>query len=128
MPSRPPQQLPRSGFVQPLDCGPEEQPEPDLAVVVGPPRQYKDRHPRGDETILVVEVSRTTQDRDHEKATIYATARVPEHWFVDLPNRRVELYRSPQGDRYALAQLLRENEDLVLPGTSAHVRIAELFA
>src|SRR5262245_38464741 len=51
---------------KPLDCGPDEQPEPDLAVVIGTPRQYKERHPQGKDTLLVVEVARTTQDRDHE--------------------------------------------------------------
>src|SRR5258706_16309991 len=56
---------------KPLDCGAEEQPEPDLAAVAGLVRDYVDRHPRGDETLLVVEISRTTLARDHEKAGIY---------------------------------------------------------
>lgn len=30
----------------------------------------------------------------------YARAGVPEVWIVDLPHRRVEVYRAPEGGRY----------------------------
>lgn len=111
---------------KPLDCGEHEQPEPDLALVIGAPRDYRDRHPRGDETRLVVEISRTTLARDHEKAAIYAAARVPEYWLVDLPNRRVEIYRDPRGDRYALVRLSADDEELELPETGVRISVAEL--
>lgn len=112
---------------KPLDCGEREQPEPDLAAVVGVPRDYADRHPRGDETLLVVEISRTTLARDHEKAAVYASAFVPEYWLVDLPNRRLELHRDPRGDRYAFVQIHDEHTELELPGTSTRVRIADIL-
>jgi Uma2 family endonuclease len=112
---------------KPLDCGEREQPEPDLAAALGSPRDYRDRHPRGDETLLVVEVSRTTLVRDREKARIYAAARVPEYWLVDLPNRRVELHRDPRPDRYALVQLHDEHAELQLPETTTRVSVAELL-
>jgi Uma2 family endonuclease len=112
---------------KPLDCGTHEQPEPDLAAVVGSARDYVERHPRGDETLLVVEISRTTLVRDHEKAGIYASARVPEYWLVDLPNRRVELHRDPRGERYALVQIHDEHAELELPATTIRVRVADLL-
>jgi Uma2 family endonuclease len=112
---------------KPLDCGSEEQPEPDLAVVGGAPREYKHRHPRGEEARLVIEVSRTTQERDHEKASIYASAGVPEYWIVDLPSRRVEVHREPKGDRYTLVRLVAEDGELEVPGTSVRVVIADLL-
>jgi Uma2 family endonuclease len=111
---------------KPLDCGAQEQPEPDLAVVTGAAADYIDRHPRADETLLVVEVSRTTLVRDHEKAGIYARARAPEYWLVDLVARRVELHRDPQADRYALVQLHGEADELPVPGTTTRIRVAEL--
>jgi Uma2 family endonuclease len=118
-----------SGHVRdakPLDCGLHEQPEPDLAVIVGSPRDYHDRHPTGDETLLVVEISRTTLVRDHEKAEIYAAAGVPEYWLVDLLNRRIELHRDPRGDRYALMQLYGEDDELELPGTAIRISVAQI--
>jgi Uma2 family endonuclease len=113
---------------KPLDCGSKEQPEPDLAVVVGAPGDYKKRHPRGDETLLVVEVSRTTQDRDREKVSIYASACVPEYWLIDEPQRIVEVHQDPDEDRYRLVRLLHEDEDLIVPGTTIRLRLGDLLA
>jgi Uma2 family endonuclease len=113
---------------KPLDCGREEQPEPDLAVVLGTARDYNTRHPRGTETLLVVEISRrTTQARDREKAEIYASALVPVYWLIDLPQRRVELHSEPQNNRYTFVRLLGEDEELVLPGIGATLRVGELM-
>lgn len=112
---------------KPLACGPEDQPEPDLAVIVGSPLDYKTRHPRGDEALLVVEVSKTSQARDHDKASIYASARVPEYWLVDLDKRRVEVHTKPDEDCYALVRVARADEELELPGTSARIPLARLF-
>lgn len=112
---------------KPLDCGREEQPEPDLAAVRGAARDYDGQHPRGNETVLVVEMSRTTQMRDREKVGIYAGANVPVYWLVDLAKRRVELYSEPTGDRYALVHLVGEDDELELPGAGVRLRVGELF-
>ncbi len=111
---------------KPLDCGPEEQPEPDLAVVLGEPRAFAERHPRGDETLLVIEVRRSTLARDHEKAGIYAAANVPEYWLVDVEKRRVELHREPRGDRYGLVRLIGVDEELELPSATIRIPVADL--
>ena len=44
----------------PLALGPDSEPEPDVAVVRGGPRDYRDRHPAGQDTILVVELADST--------------------------------------------------------------------
>jgi Uma2 family endonuclease len=112
---------------KPLACALEEQPEPDLAVVRGTPSDYHRHHPRGDETLLVVEVSRTTLARDREKIAIYAAAGVPVYWLLDLSSRRLELHRDPRGDRYALVQLLAETDAVDLPDTQVTLRLGELL-
>ena len=112
---------------KPLDCGDEELPEPDLTVVRGTHRDYVARHPRGDETVLVVEVSRTTQAVDRDKASTYAAARVPVYWLLDLQARRLEVHSSPAGDRYALVRVLSEGEDADLPETDERWRVSELL-
>src|SRR5688572_15390783 len=86
----------------PLDLGERSQPEPDLAVVPGSPRDYQD-HPKT--ALLVVEVSDTTLAFDRErKAKLFAKAGIPEFWIINLVDRVVEVYRTPSlelgGSRY----------------------------
>lgn len=78
----------------PLDLSPSSQPEPDVAVVQGQARNYARAHPIT--ALPVVEVSESTLSFDRgEKASLYASAGIPEYWVVNLVDRRVEVYRDP---------------------------------
>lgn len=46
--------------------------------------------------VLVVELARTSQPRDRAKDRIYARADVPTYWLLDLANRRLEVFSSPE--------------------------------
>jgi Uma2 family endonuclease len=78
----------------PLDVSPSSQPEPDLAIVQGNIRDYTNAHPSM--ALLVVEVSDSTLAFDRgEKASLYASAGVPEYWIVNLKDRCLEVHRDP---------------------------------
>jgi Uma2 family endonuclease len=84
-------------------------PEPDVAVLAEPKPDYSKRHPRGDELLLVVEVSDTTAGFDlTRKAALYANAGVPEYWVLDLTRRMLVVDRRPDGSTYRLIQLFSE--------------------
>ena len=107
----------------PLECGSYSLPEPDLAVVRGDEASFRTRHPRGDEALLVVEVARTSQRVDHDKAAIYAAAGVREYWLVDLRARIATLHRAPSVNGYAQLEVLDESAALPLPdGTTLALR------
>ncbi|MFC1705208.1 Uma2 family endonuclease [Planctomycetota bacterium] len=81
----------------PLDLGEHSQPEPDIAVVEGTPRDYAAHHPAT--ASLVVEVADTSLAYDQTaKKSLYARAGVPEYWVLDLISRRLEVYRQPAPD------------------------------
>jgi Uma2 family endonuclease len=87
-----------TGFVVriqgPLDVSPASQPEPDVAVVRGAVRNYAKTHPTTAE--LVVEVSESTLAYDRgEKASLYASAGIPDYWVLNLVDRCVEIFRDP---------------------------------
>ena len=77
------------------------EPEPDVAVVRGDSRDYKDRHPEPSEIPLVVEVADSSLEFDRTtKQAIYASAKIPVYWIVNLIDRCLEVYSEPKGGRY----------------------------
>ena len=79
----------------PLALGPHSEPEPDVAVVVGTPRDYRSEHPQS--ASLVVEVADITLAYDRKtKSLLYAHAGIQEYWIVNILDRQIEVFQHPQ--------------------------------
>jgi len=63
----------------PVSLDDVSEPEPDIAVVLGGPRDYRDAHPGRPVLIVEVALSRPGFDRE-DKGSRYARARVADHW------------------------------------------------
>jgi Uma2 family endonuclease len=73
---------------QPIDLGPESQPQPDL--VLCRPERYRDRHPTVTDIYLVVEVADTTLSFDlADKRALYSDAGIAEYWVIDLQAKKL---------------------------------------
>jgi Uma2 family endonuclease len=103
----------------PIALSDDTEPEPDVAVV--PLGDYEAEHPTT--ALLIIEVSDTTLRKDRTKAADYASAGIGEYWIVNLGARSVEVYSSPDGDRYAEVRTLRTGEAL-RPAALVDVAIA----
>jgi Uma2 family endonuclease len=80
-------------------------PQPDVMLNALPEEQYAVAHPTPEETLLVVEVSVTSHSTDRgKKLRAYARRGVREYWIVDMLHERIEVYRTPRGERYAFHQ------------------------
>jgi Uma2 family endonuclease len=78
----------------------DSEPEPDLVIVQGPLRRYESRHPRPADIAVVIEVADTTLEGDHrDKGRMYARARIPVYWIINLNDRQVEVYNEPKGGK-----------------------------
>ena len=111
----------------PLALGPYSEPEPDVAVVEGPPRRYRDEHPSS--AVLVVEVADASLAFDRtRKATLYARAGIPDYWIVNLLDGVLEVHRRPEGDAYRQHHVLTPR-DRVRPLAQPEVElpVAELL-
>lgn len=113
MPKNPPHrlitQLTREALAQLLPSGwyvdaqepittEDSEPEPDVVIVCGNRRQYRDRHPQAHEVGVVIEVSDATLQRDRTlKKRIYARAGIPFHWIINLSENKIEMYSMPSG-------------------------------
>jgi len=119
---------------KPLALGDESEPEPDLAVVAGARRDYRDAHPTT--AALVVEVAESSLDADRaHKGSLYARAGLPEYWIINLVDHVVEVYRGVEPDAAAaLGWRYRDPEVLgpsgavsPLAAPAARVAIADLL-
>src|SRR5262245_60900556 len=93
---------PAGWFVEketPVRIGPRWQPEPDIMVVRGERRAYRDRWIEADAIALLIEVSDAsslTRDRGR-KLRGYARAGIVQYWVVDLVARQFEVRIEPAG-------------------------------
>ena len=85
----------------PVALDDDSEPEPDVSVVSGPLQGASRELPS--RPVLVVEVADSSLgiDRNH-KSSLYARARVPEYWIVNLVDNRLEVYQEPGPDATAL--------------------------
>ena len=119
---------------KPIALDERSEPEPDVVVVPGRPRDYRDAHPS--QPVLVVEVADTSLALDRlRKGSLYARAGIADYWMVNLIDEVLEVYREPvrassaHGDsRYDSVRLLRRNA-LVTPlgAPRARIRVAALL-
>ncbi len=104
------------------------EPEPDIVVTERAKTHYLDHHPRGEECLLVAEVSDTTLRSDlTRKSALYARAGVREYWVLDLKGRRLVVHRHPHDGAYHSVQFFSESEILSLEGRTEIIRVAELL-
>ncbi len=72
-------------------------PEPDIAVLSGPPSPPARKKP---EVLLVIEVSETTLRYDlGDKASLYAKHGITDYWVANVIDHQMEVFREPARDR-----------------------------
>jgi hypothetical protein len=80
----------------PLTLPPRDEPEPDLAIVVGLPADFAERHPGPADVTCVIEVAGSSLERDRTiKQRIYAVAGIPQYVIANLIGSRVEVFEQP---------------------------------
>jgi Uma2 family endonuclease len=116
----------------PVALDEESEPEPDIAVVPGSPRDYLPSHPSN--PVLIVEAAESSLTLDREiKGSLYARAQIADYWIVNLVDHVLEVlevYRdpvaahaSPYGWRYASVTTL-QGADVVTPLAAPRSRVA----
>jgi len=106
---------------------------PDLAVVIGSPRDYKSA-PRT--AVLIVEVADTSLAYDRgEKSNLYAAAGIQDYWVIDVNGRELLIFRepiadaeAPRGYRYTSIQSLVATDSVTpLAAPEASIRVADML-
>jgi Uma2 family endonuclease len=81
----------------PLSLGTDSDPQPDVAVVAGKVRDFKDAHPSTAALVIEVAVSSLHYDRN-TKASVYAKAGIKDYWIINVEGEQLEVYRRPIAD------------------------------
>jgi Uma2 family endonuclease len=118
----------------PIALDDDSEPEPDVAIVAGAARDYLSAHPST--AALIVEVSDSSLRLDRQfKTALYARARVPEYWIVNLVDGVLEVHREPQpsadatfGAVYRVVDVLRPPAPVTpLAAPAARIPVADLL-
>lgn len=109
---------------------PESEPEPDLSLARGTRRDYVDSHPGAEALALVVEVSDTTLATDRRKAAVYGKAGIPAYWLINLRDRVIEVFETPDAEHvsgYRQHRVVAIDKPLVLTEPSLEISPREVF-
>jgi Uma2 family endonuclease len=118
----------------PLALDDESEPEPDVAVTAGGARDYLASHPARPALIVEVAESSLAFDRK-DKGSLYARARVPEYWILNLNDHILEVYRksgpdasAPLGWAYRSTQSLSARDHVTpLAAPTSRIAVADLL-
>lgn len=61
---------------------------------------------------LVVEISDSSVARDLIKAEIYAAAKIPEYWLVNLVDQQLERFQDPRNGKYCTKAILYPDDEI----------------
>ena len=104
-------------------------PEPDVAILRFRSDFYSGGKARPEDILLLIEVADTTVHSDRQiKIPLYARARVPEVWLVNLPRKLVEVYTAPKNGKYQVVRKAGKSEILspiVLP--ELNIKVSDII-
>lgn len=110
----------------------DSEPEPDVTLARGEEEIYDARHPGPADIGVLIEVgdSSVLSDRRY-KGELYAKAKIPEFWLINLVERKIEIYTKPRGGKYHKKIEYTESQTvpLVLDGVKiGDIPVSELMA
>lgn len=117
----------------PVTLSARREPEPDAVIVRGRIEDYQTCHPQAEDCLICIEVADSSLEYDRTvKCRMYAAAGLPEYWLVNIPDRYVEVYRSPVPAEaiYAVRTDYRAGETLqfeLVPEVFFEVPVADLL-
>jgi Uma2 family endonuclease len=106
---------------QPITLPPHDEPEPDAAIVIGKPTDYRSGHPGPNDVTCVIEVADASLRRDRTaKLRMYAAAGIARYIIINLADATVSVYTGPlsKPGEYAQSETLRPGDvvDFPVPG------------
>lgn len=101
------------------------EPEPDISVVRGTYDDFGEEHPETAEH--VIEVANSSLEEDMDKAEIYASARIPFYWIVDLKGKKLHVFQNPENGKYNIHSIFEPSFPVKIPHSDKEISLNELL-
>lgn len=89
------------GVQDPIVLNDLSEPIPDISILRWRQDDYLHAHPKPQDVLLLIEVADSSVNIDRDaKMPTYAQAGIPEYWIVNIPAKKVEVYRYPVENYY----------------------------
>ena len=106
----------------------DSEPEPDIAIVRTPNRQYLTHHPYPADIFWLVEYADATLKKDlNEKKRVYAEAGIEEYWVVNLQVPELIVFRDLTIDTYQSETRLATGNISPLSFPDIQIDVTKLF-
>jgi Uma2 family endonuclease len=97
----------------PVQVNDYSEPVPDVTLLKRRDDFYAQANPGPEAVLLLIEVSDSTLEYDQQvKLPLYARARVPEVWIINIPEETIEVYARPSRGKYQGALTVGRGERL----------------
>jgi Uma2 family endonuclease len=112
----------------PITLPNDSEPEPDIAIVAAPNRQYLAHHPYPADIFWLIEYANTTLNQDlNDKKRVYAAAGIEEYWVVNLKASELIVFRDLAADIYQSETILATGNISPLSFPDLQIEVRKLF-
>ena len=104
------------------------EPQPDISILRWRADDYEQSNPHPEDVLLLIEVADSTLRYDRDvKIPLYAKNGIPEVWLLDIPDRKLEIYREPINGEYRQRDCRQTGQIAPILCPDAIIDLAELF-
>lgn len=109
----------------PIALPPENEPQPDIALLKPRADDYKSSLPTAADVLLIIEVADATLAYDRDvKIPVYARHGIPEVWLFDVQGGSLSVYLDPAPQGFQRVLIPKKNETIsptLLPSVKLHL-------
>ena len=112
----------------PITLPNDSEPEPDIAIVNAPNRQYLDHHPYPADIYWLIEYASSTLKKDlNDKKRVYAEVGIQEYWVVNLHASELIVFRDLAQNVYQSETILAAENISPLSFPDLQIDVSKLF-
>jgi Uma2 family endonuclease len=112
----------------PITLPNNSEPEPDIAIVRAPSRQYLAHHPYPADIFWLIEYADSTLKKDlNNKRRVYAEAGIEEYWVVNLHASELIVFRDLEQNVYQSETILAAGNISPLSFPDVQINVSNLF-
>jgi Uma2 family endonuclease len=112
----------------PITLPNDSEPEPDIAIVRAPNRQYLTHHPYPQDIFWLIEYANATLKQDlNDKKRVYAAAGIPEYWVVNLQASELIVFGDLVIDTYQSETVLATGNISPRSFPDLQINVSKLF-